>query len=83
MTVLHTVRIGLWNRLKANQYPEQKIREYMSSESFQIIFAAAKTFFPQEIVYGLPSDNKTNFENNIRRIKLWVRGWKNDNAAQS
>ncbi|KAI5850909.1 AAA domain-containing protein [Tricharina praecox] len=71
----------LYDRLKARNYPEQKLQENLDSEIMQVILEEARESYSPEIVIELRSDNADEIDSNVERITQWVKAWESDHPA--
>ncbi|KAL8723434.1 MAG: hypothetical protein Q9225_000265 [Loekoesia sp. 1 TL-2023] len=70
----------LYDRLKARNYPQQKLQENMDAEIMEVLLAEARGAFEDEIVIELQSNTSDDMENNVSRIETWVEQWKQDHG---
>lgn len=80
MVVLRTESTQLYDRLKARDYPEQKLQENMDSEIMEVLLEEARDSYDSEIVVELQSNETEDIESNVDRIETWIKDWKLNNA---
>ena len=81
VVVLRTDSTKLYDRLKARDYPEQKLQENMDSEIMQVLLHEARESYSGEIVVELRSDYAEDIDDNLERIETWIRNWKQDQVG--
>ena len=78
MVVLRTDSTKLYDRLKARNYPEQKLQENLDSEIMEMLLDEARESYDEEIVVELRSDEADDIEGNVGRIETWIKNWRQD-----
>lgn len=78
MVVLRTDSTKLYDRLKARNYPEQKLQENLDSEIMEVLLDEARESYDEEIVVELRSDEADDIEGNVGRIETWIKNWRQD-----
>lgn len=78
VVVLRTDSTKLYDRLRARNYPEQKLQENLDSEIMEVLLDEARESYDEEIVVELRSDEADDIEGNVGRIKTWMKHWKQD-----
>ena len=78
MVVLRTDSTKLYDRLKARNYPEQKLQENLDSEIMEVLLDEARASYDEEIVVELRSDEADDIEGNVGRIETWIKNWRQD-----
>lgn len=76
--MLRTDSTKLYDRLKARNYPEQKLQENMDSEIMEVLLHEARESYSGDIVIELPSNDADDIEANLERIEIWIKDWKQD-----
>ena len=76
VVVLRTDSAKLYDRLKARNYPEQKLQENLDSEIMEVLLDEARESYNEEIVVELRSDEADDIEDNVGRIETWIKNWK-------
>lgn len=76
--MLRTDSTKLYDRLRARNYPEQKLQENLDSEIMEVLLDEARESYDEEIVVELRSDEADDIEGNVGRIKTWMKHWKQD-----
>lgn len=76
VVVLRTDSAKLYDRLKARNYPEQKLQENLDSEIMEVLLDEARESYNEEIVVELRSDEADDIEDNVGRIETWIKSWK-------
>ncbi|KAJ9662975.1 factor activating pos9 [Coniosporium apollinis] len=71
----------LYDRLTARGYAEKKLEENMDAEIMEVLLEEARESYDEEIVVELRSDNAEDIENNVERIEVWIKNWKENNRA--
>lgn len=83
MVVLRTESTQLYDRLKARDYPEQKLQENIDSEIMEVLLKEARDSYDTEIVVELKSNESEDMESNVERMEKWVKSWKLNNAPDA
>lgn len=78
--VLRTESAQLYDRLKARDYPEEKLQENMDSEIMEVLLEEARDSYDSEIVVELQSNEAEDIESNVERIETWINNWNLNNA---
>ncbi|KAJ9642909.1 factor activating pos9 [Coniosporium tulheliwenetii] len=60
---------------------EKKLEENMDAEIMEVLLEEARESYDEEIVVELRSDNAEDIENNVERIEVWIKNWKENNRA--
>lgn len=81
MVVIRCDSTILYDRLTARGYAEKKLEENMDAEIMEVLLEEARESYDEEIVVELRSDNAEDIENNVERIELWTKNWKENNRA--
>ncbi|KAL8831555.1 MAG: hypothetical protein Q9191_000798 [Dirinaria sp. TL-2023a] len=76
--VLRTDSKHLYDRLKARDYPEQKLQENIDTEIMEVLLDEARNAYDQEIVIELQSNEPEDLETNVERIGEWLENWRMD-----
>ncbi|EON66571.1 hypothetical protein W97_05816 [Coniosporium apollinis CBS 100218] len=71
----------LYDRLTARGYAEKKLEENMDAEIMEVLLEEARESYDEEIVVELRSDNAEDIENNVERIELWIKNWRENNRT--
>lgn len=82
VVVLRTNSNNIYDRLKARQYPEQKLQENLDSEIMQVLLEEARESYDEEIIVELESNEPNDIESNVDRIEIWIINWRR-NRVQS
>ncbi len=80
--VLRAESERLYDRLKERGYAGKKLENNMQCEIFQTVLDEARESYREEIVHELRSDNLEELEQNVSRIRTWMRQWRIDNSCQ-
>ena len=83
MVVLRTDSTKLYDRLKARNYPEQKLQENLDSEIMEVLLEEARQSYAEEIVVELRSDEADDIDENVARIENWIKNWKQDQVEDA
>lgn len=83
VVVLRTSSTKLYDRLKARNYPEQKLQENLDSEIMEVLLDEARQSYAEEIVVELRSDEADDIEENVGRIETWIKIWKQDQVKDA
>ena len=83
MVVLRTDSTKLYDRLKARNYPEQKLQENLDSEIMEVLLDEARQSYAEEIVVELRSDEADDIDENVGRIETWIKKWKQDQVEDA
>ena len=83
MVVLRTESTQLYDRLKARDYPEEKLQENMDSEIMEVLLEEARDSYDPEIVVELQSNESEDIESNVERIETWIKNWEQNNAQDA
>ncbi|KAI4135413.1 MAG: hypothetical protein LQ347_000706 [Umbilicaria vellea] len=83
VVVLRTESTQLYDRLKARDYPEQKLQENIDSEIMEVLLKEARDSYDAGIVVELQSNDSEDMESNVERIEEWVKSWKLNNAPDA
>lgn len=83
MVVLRTDSTKLYDRLKARNYPEQKLQENLDSEIMEVLLDEARQSYAEEIVVELRSDEADDIDENVGRIETWIKNWKQDQVEDA
>lgn len=83
MVVLRTDSTKLYDRLKARNYPEQKLQENLDSEIMEVLLDEARQSYAEEIVVELRSDEADDIDENVARIENWIKNWKQDQVEDA
>ena len=83
VVVLRTHSTKLYDRLKARDYPEQKLQENLDSEIMEVLLHEARESYDGEIVVELSSDDADDIEANSERIETWIKDWKQDQVEHA
>lgn len=70
-----------YDRLKARNYPENKLQENLDSEIMEVLLQEARDAYDAEIVVELQSNTTDEMEANVDRIEAWLSQWKKDNGV--
>ena len=70
----------LYDRLKARNYTEKKLRENVECEIFGTLLEEAQDSYKQELIWELNSDSVEQMEENLEKIVSWALEWKNKQA---
>ncbi|TLS26036.1 hypothetical protein PpBr36_07395 [Pyricularia pennisetigena] len=70
-----------YDRLKARNYPENKLQENLDSEIMEVLLQEARDSYDAEIVVELQSNTTDEMEANVDRIEAWLSQWKIDNGV--
>ena len=81
--VLRTDSTKLYDRLKARQYPEQKLQENLDSEIMQVLLEEARQSYDEEIIVELESNDPDDIESNVDRIEIWIENWRRDQVENN
>lgn len=81
--MLRTDSTKLYDRLKARDYPEQKLQENLDSEIMEVLLDEARESYDEEIVVELRSDEADDVEGNVGRIETWIKNWKQDQVVEA
>ncbi|MCJ1471253.1 factor activating pos9 [Pseudocyphellaria aurata] len=81
VVVLRTNSTKLYDRLRARQYPEQKLQENLDSEIMQVVLEEARESFDEDIIVELQSNDVEDITSNVDRIKIWMENWTRDHVA--
>lgn len=81
--MLRTDSTKLYDRLKARNYPEQKLQENLDSEIMEVLLDEARQSYAEEIVVELRSDEADDIEENVGRIETWIKNWKQDHVEDA
>lgn len=81
--MLRTDSTKLYDRLKARNYPEQKLQENLDSEIMEVLLDEARESYDEEIVIELRSDEAGDVEGNVGRIETWIKNWKEDLVVEA
>ncbi|TXT11058.1 hypothetical protein VHUM_01809 [Vanrija humicola] len=71
----------LFERLKARNYPENKITENITAEIMMTVVNETRESYAEEIIVELQSDGSggdNEVENNVARIAQWAAAWEKD-----
>ncbi|KAH8683104.1 AAA domain-containing protein [Tricladium varicosporioides] len=82
VVVLRVDSTLLYDRLKARNYPENKLQENLDSEIMEVLLEEAREAYDAEIIVELRSDTAEEMESNVERIESWLESWKKNNAAK-
>lgn len=74
--VLRTDNTILFERLEKRGYSQRKIQENVQCEIFQTILDEASDSYKPEIVFELQSNTPEEMDENLTKIKDWVKQWK-------
>uniref|UniRef100_A0A182PT56 Adenylate kinase isoenzyme 6 homolog n=1 Tax=Anopheles epiroticus TaxID=199890 RepID=A0A182PT56_9DIPT len=66
----------LYDRLRAREYGDRKIKSNMECEIFQIPLDEARLAYRDSIVFELTSDTAADLEANVERVSDWLEQWK-------
>ena len=78
VVVLRTDSTKLFDRLKARNYPDQKLQENLDTEIMEVLLHEARESYDAEIVVELRSDDADDIQDNVGRIETWIKTWKQD-----
>lgn len=81
--VLRTDSTKLYDRLKARQYPEQKLQENLDSEIMQVLLEEARQSYDEEIIVELESNDPDDIESNVDRIEIWIENWRREQVESN
>ena len=81
--VLRTDSTRLYDRLKARNYPERKLQDNLDSEIMEVLLAEARESYDDEIVVELQSNEVDDIDNNVERVELWIRNWKENSLERA
>ena len=81
--MLRTDSTKLYDRLKARNYPEQKLQENLDSEIMEVPLHEAREAYNGELVVELWSDDTDDIEGNLGRIETWIKDWKQDQLGDA
>ena len=59
-------------------YPLQKIQENNDAEIMQVVLEDARESYPAEAIVELTSEEATDVEENVDRIKAWIDQWRSE-----
>ena len=76
--VLRTDNTILYERLEKRGYGERKIQENVQCEIFQTILDEALDSYKPAIVHELSSNTPEQMDENLNRMKSWVKQWKTE-----
>lgn len=80
IVVLRTDSTKLYDRLTNRQYSEQKLQDNLDSEIMEVLLQEARESYDAEIVVELRSDEADDVENNVERVKIWIKDWKQNHV---
>ncbi len=83
VVVLRTDSTKLFDRLKARNYPEQKLQENLDTEIMEVLLHEARESYDAEIVVELRSDDADDIQDNVGRIETWIKTWKQDQVEDA
>ncbi|KAL8645111.1 MAG: hypothetical protein Q9226_007451 [Calogaya cf. arnoldii] len=81
--VLRSDSATLYDRLKARNYPEQKMQENMDAEIMEVLLNEAREAFEPELVIELQSNTSDDVEGNASRIETWIEQWTQDRCNEA
>ncbi|KAI4226143.1 MAG: hypothetical protein L6R36_003385 [Xanthoria steineri] len=81
--VLRSNSTTLYDRLKARNYPEQKLQENMDAEIMEVLLDEARQAFQAELVVELQSNTSEDMEGNTSRIETWVGLWTHERCNEA
>ena len=81
--MLRTDSTKLYDRLKARNYPEQKLQENLDSEIMEVLLYEARESYSKKIVVELRSDDADDIVNNSDRIEKWISNWKQNQVEDA
>ena len=81
--MLRTDSTKLYDRLKARNYPEQKLQENLDSEIMEVLLHEARESYSGNIVLELWSNDVDDIEVNLERIDIWIKNWKQDHKEDA
>lgn len=81
--VLRSNSTTLYDRLKARNYPEQKLQENMDAEIMEVLLDEAREAFQAELVVELQSNTSEEMEGNTSRIETWVGQWTHERCNEA
>ena len=82
VVVLRIDSTRLYDRLKARNYPENKLQENLDSEIMEVLLEEARESYNEEIVVELQSNEAEDIESNVERIMMWIENWKDNNKEE-
>ncbi|MCJ1230647.1 factor activating pos9 [Toensbergia leucococca] len=83
VVVLRTTSANLYDRLKARDYPEEKLQENIDSEIMQVLLEEARESYDLEIVIELQSNVAEDMDSNVDRIETWIKNWKRNKSGNA
>ena len=81
--MLRTTSANLYDRLKARDYPEEKLQENIDSEIMQVLLEEARESYDLEIVIELQSNVAEDMDSNVDRIETWIKNWKRNKSGNA
>ncbi|CAG8973805.1 hypothetical protein HYALB_00006350 [Hymenoscyphus albidus] len=82
VVVLRVDSTMLYDRLKARNYPENKLQENLDSEIMQVLLQEARDSYDEEVVVELYSNTTEEMESNVERVEGWVKAWRENNERK-
>ncbi|CAO1620194.1 unnamed protein product [Sympodiomycopsis kandeliae] len=82
VVVLRCDHAKLWKRLEKREYPLQKIQENNDAEIMQVVLEDARESYEEEAIVELRSEEATDVEDNVERIKAWIDQWRRDRGLE-
>ncbi|TVY49500.1 Adenylate kinase isoenzyme-like protein [Lachnellula occidentalis] len=83
VVVLRVDSTLLYDRLKARNYPEEKLQENLDSEIMEVLLQEARESYDEEIVVELTSNSTEEMDSNVARIESWLAQWKKNNTENA
>ncbi|KAL8725405.1 MAG: hypothetical protein Q9166_007382 [cf. Caloplaca sp. 2 TL-2023] len=81
--VLRSDSAILYDRLKARNYPEEKLQENMDAEIMEVLLDEAREAFDNDVVTELQSNTSDDMESNGSRIEAWIGQWKEQHGHEA
>ncbi|KAL8791413.1 MAG: hypothetical protein Q9213_000029 [Squamulea squamosa] len=81
--VLRSDSATLYDRLKARNYPEQKLQENMDAEIMEVLLNEAREAFDHEMVIELQSNDSDDMEGNASRVETWIGQWMREHSHET
>ncbi|XP_051134262.1 adenylate kinase isoenzyme 6 homolog [Andrographis paniculata] len=75
VVVLQTDNSVLYERLTKRDYEENKIKNNVECEIFQVLLEEATESYAEDIVVALKSDCIDDMDRNVSSLTDWVRSW--------
>ena len=65
----------LSDRLKARNYPKNKLEYILQSETFQLCLNEAREAFDEAMVYEIQNNSEDDLKNNLEYLLKWIDQW--------